>query len=225
MAENAPTTPTQSPIELRQSSSIYVASLNLEPFEYNYCEAPYSGTFQGEVGHRNFVLTEPYPGLHPPMIRLGDIRARLIKIHLHTPPEHDLEGDDTGGEIHLIHEIVAPTTGSTLLVLGVFFRERAEDAHAPMKGFFDTWTKGCASETGEVTIDPRCLLPDTSEWYRYEGSLTTKPYDEIVSWLVFTKPLGIDSQSFKQLRERAHQPERGLQDVNRRFVLRNFKKA
>lgn len=211
--------PQQSPIELLAERSYHVRTT--DRFESDYREAPYAGLFRGEPGHRNFELTDPYPGEHPPMARLGNIDARLIKIHLHTPPEHDLERDDTGGEIHLIHRIVAPTSGSTLLVVGVFFREHADAP--PMGAFVDSWKRGCASEVEAASIDPRTLLPrDTTKWYRYEGSLTSKPYDEIVSWLIFTEPLRITSEDLRALEREAAQPERAVQPLDRRFVLRNF---
>lgn len=65
-------------------------------------------------------------------------------------------------------------------------------------------------------------MPKTDKWYRYEGSLTSEPYSEIVSWLVFVDPLGIDSADFRKLKKNAHQPERPVQPINRRFVIRNF---
>lgn len=217
----------QSPIELRASHSLHVPSLRTQPFEHDYREAPYAGSFAGEPGHRNFVLTKPYPGAHPPVVRAAGVTAQLVKIHVHTPPEHDLEGSNEGGEIHLIHEIVAPTQGSTLLVLGVFFRERAEgDPEQPedsaLRRFIEGWSGGCTGEAG-VTIDPRCLLPaNTSRWFRYEGSLTSAPYDESVSWLVFNEPLRLHSRDLEELRRHAEQPERKPQALNRRFVLRSF---
>ncbi len=56
----------------------------------------------------------------------------------------------------------------------------------------------------------------------YEGSLTSEPYSEIVSWLVFVDPLGVDLADFRKLKKNAHQPERPVQPINRRFVIRSF---
>jgi carbonic anhydrase len=140
---------------------------------------------------------------------LGDlnVQAELIKIHLHTPSEHDLDSHDLGGEIHLIHKITKPVGGSELFVLGVFFNEvkkkstsKSDDKHETLihSAFFKMWSNAVGkSEQKEETaseiqnIDPRNLLPDTGRWFLYEGSLTTEPYSEIVSWLVFKEPLEI----------------------------------
>ena len=68
-------------------------------FKVDCRDAPFDGEFRGEDGHGNFVL-HPHSGSHAPSITVGDVRAELVKIHLHTPSEHDVEGQDLGGEVH-----------------------------------------------------------------------------------------------------------------------------
>ncbi|MBC8115927.1 MAG: carbonic anhydrase family protein [Candidatus Saccharimonas sp.] len=227
----------QSPIKLFRAESLYV-EFPKSFLSIDYSGAPFSGKFDGVPGHKNFVLNELSPDQNPPLVKLGCVTAELVKIHLHTPSEHELEGENKGGEIHLIHQIKNPTGGSELLVLGVFFEvkakkekaEKEEKATSVESKFFQLWAaslKAAAQQTGladapDVSIDPRHLLPKTTKWYRYEGSLTSEPYREIVSWVVFTKTLGIESEDLKLLQAEAHQPEREVQAINRRFVLRNF---
>lgn len=215
----------QSPIKLFHSESIF------SPFprgflSIDYKGGPFAGEFEGEDGHQNFVLKKP-PGNRTPTIKLGSMIAELIKIHLHTPSEHDLEGKNKAGEIHLIHKIKQPTNGSELLVVGVFFDK---DDKADNMDFFNLWAnqlksakKGVKSGSSSFDINAEHLLPNTKKWYRYEGSLTSEPYSEIVSWLVFCDSLGITSSSLRLLKQYAHQPERPTQDLNRRYVLRNFR--
>lgn len=214
----------QSPIKLFKSESHYVEF----PSDYlslDYQDAPFVGNFIEENGHNNFVLTKPHSGKNPPLIKFGGQKAELVKIHLHTPSEHDLEGANQDGEIHLIHKIESPTGGSELIVFGVFFKKSAKG----IKGdFFQLWTselKAAKKAKGgkEVEIDPRNLLPPLDKWYRYEGSLTSEPYNEIVTWVVFPTPLSISSEDLNKLKKEAEQPERTTQDINRRYVLRNFK--
>lgn len=224
--------PQQSPIDLFHADALHVAF----PSDYlgiDYSTAPYTGQFKEDNHHWNFVL-DPIPdGTPPPLLTLGGVTAELKKIHLHTPSEHDLEGEDQDGEIHLIHQINDPQAGSVYVVLGVFFStdgpKRGAKADADLSAFYSAWAteaqgrKRAGGGGGAVTIDPRRLLPKTDKWFRYEGSLTTEPYSEIVSWVVFRTPLGITSDDLKKLRAGAHQPERDTQPLNRRFVLRNFK--
>jgi len=214
----------QSPINLAKCDSVHV-KFPKSFLKFDYQDAPFTGRFDGKHGHENFVLDKPHSGKNPPLLKLGDVQAKLVKIHLHTKSEHNLEGKDLDGEIHLIHEIVNPTAGSDFLVVGVFFNE----SKSPVKtDFFSMWatqtSKSRSAKVREevVQIDPRKLLPKLEEWYRYEGSLTSEPYSEIVSWLVFVDPIGVGTEDFTKLEKNAHQPERPVQPINRRFVIRNF---
>jgi len=217
--------PQQSPIKIFKKDSLYV-KFPKSYLSIDYKDAPFAGCFVGERGHINFELTKPHPGPKPPMIVLGGVKAELVKIHLHTPSEHDIEGKNHDGEIHLIHKIVDPIQGSELIVLGIFF---SKDTKAKQTEFFSTWTtelkaskKGGSKDSHSIMIDPNKLLPLVDKWYRYEGSLTSEPYGEVVSWIVFDGLLGISSSDLTQLKKEAHQPERPTQDINRRFVIRNF---
>lgn len=216
----------QSPIKLFKAESTYV-EFPQSFLSIDYSGAPFDGEFCGEPGHRNFVLSKLRPGQRPPLVTLGSVQAELVKIHVHTPSEHELEGDPSDGEIHLIHEIKNPTAGSELVVFGVLFDEKKVGVKSD---FFKMWAtqlkaakRTARSDAATVSIDPRQLLPTTTKWYHYEGSLTSEPYNEFVSWLVFPDTLGITSDDLKKLKREAHQPERETQGVNRRFVLRNFR--
>lgn len=212
----------QSPIKLVKAEALFV-DFPAGHLRIDYSGAPYRGSFEGASGHRNFVLNVP-GGQPPPLLTLGRVKARLVKIHLHTPSEHDLEGSNQDGEIHLIHKIENPTSGSELIVLGVFFAEKGGEPTPAVSEFFEMWTAGLKAEGDDtsVSIDPNLLLPDRDRWFQYEGSLTSAPYDEVVTWVVFPSPLGITSEGLDKLRREAHQPERSTQDINRRYVLRNF---
>lgn len=216
--------PQQSPINLARDESLYVKAPK-SVLTFDYRDAPFMGRFKEGDGHRNFVLVEPYPGKYPPMLTLGGVRAELVKIHLHTRSEHSVEGKEFDGEIHLIHKIANPTGGSELIVVGVFFQQGAP---VVMTDFFAMWSTNVGKRRStttleeDVAIDPRKLLPKSSDLYRYEGSLTSEPYSETVSWLVLVETIGVGSDDFKKLEKNAHQPERPVQPINRRFVIRNF---
>jgi carbonic anhydrase len=95
--------------------------------------------------------------------------------------------------------------------------------------FFSMWAhhltkKGVAKDAEkEISLDPRVLLPNLDHWYRYEGSLTSAPYSEFVSWIVLVDQLAVDSTEFQKLKKNAHQPDHRVQPINRRFVIRNFR--
>ena len=67
------------------------------------------------------------------------------------------------------------------------------------------------------------FLPENhSEWYRYEGSLTSGNHAEDVSWIIMRHPRLVNPDDVEELEEYAEQDAWPSQHVNRRFVLRNF---
>lgn len=220
----------QSPIIIRHDETYFVP--DLDPLTIHYDHAPYAGEFDD---HPNFVLDSCAPG-KAPYLMLGNVRAELVKIHLHTPSEHDMEGEDAAIEVHLIHKIYHPEHGSEFIVLGVLCdlelpKKGKKEKDKPETPFFTTWAKDLdGKDTSEVHIhesfDPRQIIPNYGEfypYYRYEGSLTTEPYSEVVTWIVLGNFLHVTSTELKALKHLAHVHERQPQPLNRRYVLRNFK--
>lgn len=78
--------------------------------------------------------------------------------------------------------------------------------------------------TGKHCVDPSVFvaLPNY-DFYRYEGSLTTPPHSENVSWIVLKEHNKLDSADEIAVEKDATESARDLQPVNRRFILRNFK--
>jgi carbonic anhydrase len=66
------------------------------------------------------------------------------------------------------------------------------------------------------------LPADTSRYYRYEGSLTTPPYEENVSWVIYKEPLLLPKPELNELIKLFRHPARLPQGLNRRFLLANF---
>lgn len=223
--------PQQSPINLSKDSSHYVQ------FDKDFLKIHYSGSCSGtfETGHHNFVLSDFVK--NPQLLSFNGQKYILRKIHLHTKSEHDLEGENLGGDIHFVHEIYpiedenAAVEDKTLLALGVFFNlcEESEKLKeneltsfaACFSNALKLFKEGKGSE--ETSIYPSKLLPSDRNWFWYEGSLTTHPFSENVTWVVLNSPLkDTKSKDFEYIHKEAHQEEREIQDLNRRFVLRNF---
>lgn len=204
----------QSPILLSMCSS---ARVLVEPdhLKINYARKRVMARL--EIGpHAAFNLDEAER--RRCVATLGGRTAHLKAIHLHTPSEHDIDGQNAFGEAHLVHEFeVHSPDESSLLVLGIPFNAKGAVA-----------TGDSCQPKATTSLQFRHLGLPFSRWYRYEGSLTTgekgKPFDEIVSWVVCAEPAALDlgSPTMGALMSCAHQHERKLHPINRRFVLRNF---
>lgn len=155
-------------------------------------------------------------------IQLDRKNFQLQSFHFHSPGEHWVHGKQHDMELHLVHK--NPENGQ-LAVVGVLI-----DGDAPREQEPDPLCKflkdvDLASETGQpIQFDPKMFLPDRpDQYYRYEGSLTTAPYDSNVSWVVMNKPLSVSQEELAELTHLFEKPAREPQQLNRRYVLSSFK--
>jgi carbonic anhydrase len=127
-------------------------------------------------------------------IELDNTRYDLIQFHYHAPSEHTIDGESFPAELHLVHR----SADSTLAVVGILLKEGTENAaYQPFIGNLPT-EKTDPKNVG-VTINAIDLLPSIGTTFRYNGSLTTPPCTEGVSWLLMTIPVGLSAQQLAAL--------------------------
>jgi len=119
----------------------------------------------------------------------------LAQLHFHTPSEHKVSGAPYELEMHLVHK----NAGGKLAVIGVLFEEGPAN-----KALAKLWSQ--LPNSGEtvaepLALNPQTLLPPRQLYYHYQGSLTTPPCTEGVSWYVLTQPSTV---SGKQVETFAH---------------------
>lgn len=192
------------------------------PFAPDHLTFDYQGPQPGEFHDHNFEFAPPYAGL---TLRAGGQEWILRKIHMHTPAEHLFAGEGARGhEVHLVHS--APCDESLKqdkLVVAVFVEISPHAAAKPTLKALNEQLGGPAKQRIPHTLDPREFLPNnTTEWYRYEGSLTGYPYTEDVSWYVLTHKDQVPFDVYQNIAQHADHAPRAVQDLNRRFVLRSF---
>ena len=206
----------QSPIDL--GKSLYAPGLPKITFQY---DAEVTGRMNGH----NFDLdpgSNAWLTIHEPT----QLVYPLIRIHFHAPAEHSINYQENAFEAHLVHQGlgIADTFTSTLVVVGIFFTvpTTKSEKRRPMADVIQSLGfKG--TEGGLHSLTPNVLLPsDRSNYYRYEGSLTTPPYSENVSWYVMKGTNPLDSDIERKVKDETEEEARPLQPLARRFVLRNF---
>lgn len=122
----------------------------------------------------------------------------LVGWHLHAPADHSVAGDRSKAELHMVHANEEGEEGAELAIrldLGAspspFF-----DQLPPMIGFNGT------TQVMGVEIDPRLALDGVntfSEFWTYQGSLTSPPCREGIRWFVAQSILFTSVNQMRQI--------------------------
>ena len=139
---------------------------------------------------------------------------RLVQMHFHTPSEHTVGGQPAAVEFHLVH---ADSTGR-LLVLAVMAREGvpASEALEPFVTAAAKQEKG--QSVGGIALDLQKAIPARSDYWSYDGSLTTPPCTEGVQWLVLKTVITLSHDQVATLQAAHAENARPTQQRNGRTV-------
>jgi carbonic anhydrase len=120
-------------------------------------------------------------------IDLGGVRYELLQFHFHKPSEEKIDGKAHAMVAHLVHK----SADGKLAVVAVLL-----DSGGASALIDSTWKNLPKQKEKEVlvqnvTIDASDLLPRSRGYYTFQGSLTTPPCSEDVTWLVLKSPVKI----------------------------------
>lgn len=105
------------------------------------------------------------------------------QFHVHTTSEHTIDGVSYPFEIHFVHR----ATDGALAVVGVWAEHGAPNEALAAMLENDPGHHMASVCTDGVALEP--LLPLSTAFYHYEGSLTTPPCTEGVAWFVMDEPI------------------------------------
>lgn len=184
----------QSPINLQKDTAEYHTFNDFEFHGYR----DLSEATEVNNGH-SVAVTLNHPLLAPSITGAGLPYDYILNhLHFHWESEHTIHSNRFPLELHFVHYAskynsteAAMVEEGGLAVLGVLFDISEEDnpAFEPLLNNLnevkDILNKEINLHKG---IIPLHFLPkDTTTFFRYEGSLTTPPCDEVVIWTVFYK--------------------------------------
>lgn len=145
---------------------------------------------------------------------IAAVKFDLLQFHFHHPSEHLLAGKPFDLECHFVHK---SKTGD-LAVVGVFVKPGAKNE--ALQSIFDAMPKAEGPEKrASGTIDPAALLPKSTSYFRYMGSLTTPPCSEGLTWTVFREPVEASAEQIAQFAKLFPNNARPVQGRNRRFLI------
>jgi carbonic anhydrase len=142
-------------------------------------------------------------------------RFDLIQFHFHTPSEHLLDGVTYPMEMHLVH--AEHDHPEHLLVVGVLFKEGVAS------GLLENLIADVPAHAGdhvdkEAKLDASSVLKRSEGYFHYEGSLTTPPYSETVTWLVVEQAHDASPEQIEALNRIEGNNARHIQDQNARLI-------
>lgn len=118
---------------------------------------------------------------------------KLKQFHFHCPSEHTVDGSAFPMEAHLVHISEA----GRIAVIGVLFEEG--ETNGFLSGIVNLIPTAANTNAQDSTVsfDINTVLPETKEYYRYSGSLTTPPCTEGVIWTVLKTPMSASTEQIK----------------------------
>ena len=139
----------------------------------------------------------------------------LAQLHFHAPSEHTLNGKNYPVEVHFVHQ--APD--GKLAVVGVFFEQGAAN---PTFAKIASKIPSQADQTNQMSSDlnPEGLMPPLDGTaFRYDGSLTTPPCTEGVTWTVYKQPVTLSASQIEDLTSVYSDNARPVQPIGDRVIL------
>nr|ACU30149.1 carbonic anhydrase [Opsanus beta] len=138
---------------------------------------------------------------------------RLKQFHFHwgacddRGSEHTVDGAKYPCELHLVHwntkyssfgEAASQPDG--LAVVGVFLQ--IGDNHVGLQKVIDAFAaiKYKGNQTTFMDFNPAILLPKSLDYWTYDGSLTTPPLLESVTWIVCKQPISVSLEQMAKFR-------------------------
>ncbi len=148
-------------------------------------------------------------------ITLSGQTFELKQFHAHAPSENQINGKYFPMEAHFVHADV----NGNLAVVAVMFEEGKANSELEK-----AW-KSMPHEAGEKAalrdnVLGTALMPDNKAYYRFNGSLTTPPCSEGVTWLVLKQPVTASKEQIEKFTHMMHHHNnRPVQPTNARLIL------
>jgi carbonic anhydrase len=188
----------QSPINLENASEA-----SLPKIQFTYDDTPFNIVNNGHTIKINYK-----PGSR---ITIRNKDYELLQFHFHAPSEHTLNGKSYPMEVHLAHQ----SADGEYAVLGIFIEEGKENefinvlwSNIPQSGEQNT--------VSGVEVNASALPPQNKSYYHYDGSFTTPPCTEGVSWNVFATPIEASKEQIANFTSFYNGNARPVQPLNNR---------
>jgi carbonic anhydrase len=193
----------QSPIDLTD-----LIEAELPPIEFNYSSDAKEILNNGHSIQVNYADGSS--------ISVNGHEFSLVQFHFHAPSENQIDGKSFPMEGHLVHA----DEDKNLAVVAVMFEEGETNS-----AIADLWEQipDSAGDTEQLSssINAQALLPESEDYYYFNGSLTTPPCTEGVTWIVMKQPVPVSKGQVEAFAGViGHPNNRPVQPLNARLILK-----
>jgi carbonic anhydrase len=193
----------QSPINIESAKLV---TTDLDSFHFYYKPMPIDVT---DTGHSIQVNFEP--GC---MTKIDNMSYSLVQIHFHRPSEEKINGKSFPMVAHMVHK----SPEGKLAVIAVLLT--IGKANPMVEAVLANLPKeaGGETKTQKTLVDPTELMPPVRNYYTFQGSLTTPPCTEGVTWFVLKSPATISAGQEQAFAKRYAHNARPIQPAHDRKV-------
>jgi carbonic anhydrase len=201
----------QSPIDLSAAAAAAADKQRAEFPTATLAIAP--SAHLGDAVHNGHTIQVDFP--KGDTLTIGSTPFELAQFHFHAPSEHTVAGQHLPAEIHFVHKSAA----GKLAVIGVLVKEGAANpAFASIESALPK-ASGAKTPLEKIALDVADLMPKSHALERYDGSLTTPPCSEQVSWFVLTTPIELSKAQIATLTAALPDNARPVQPANGRALV------
>ena len=146
---------------------------------------------------------------------IGNEKYELLQFHFHRPSEEHVDGKPSAMVAHFVHK----SANGKLAVIGVLLSEGKENSLIQT-----IWRNAPKSEAPEssvpgVVINPGALMPPKLSFFSYEGSLTTPPCTEGVTFFILQTAVSLSKAQVEEFPFKMN--ARPTQPLNGRKITTN----
>jgi carbonic anhydrase len=190
----------QSPIDIDQVTASTPSTLS-----FNYAAVPLV------VANNGHTIQVNYP--EGSTVSIDGDDYELLQFHFHTPSEHRMKGRAAAMELHLVHRNAA----GELAVVGVMLEPGK--AHPAIDAVWKNIPEeGSITQVERISVNAGDLLPESTAYFSYVGSLTTPPCSEGVRWNILQEPVQVSEAQIAAFENLYQVNARPIQPTNGRII-------
>jgi len=211
----------QSPIVLKHDESNEYD--HFEPLEYH---GHWAKEGEATLSNNGFTATLRFQNREPPVLfggPLHDDQYVFEQLHFHWSDddhsgcEHIFEGQVYSMEAHAVHYNKkygsfnqAFDKHDGLAVVAFFLKATDDDEH-PCFNKLTEAVKNIVKINSQTSVPSDCLTwikegAQCKGYYTYQGSLTTEPYTESVTWIIYPTPIHVSRKQVSEFRNMKSTP-------------------